>query len=255
VDIIRGTRRNATIKYVLGADLGQSSDPTALCVLEHTHAFREWERGGADQVEDTFDVRHLQRLPLGLSYPAVVQETARLLARPPLVGNCDLIVDETGVGRAVADIFDTAGMSPIRVTITSGIDQSFVNGSWHVPKQVLISTLDARLHTGELRFAKELLEAGAMQEELKDFRRKVSVAGRYTFEARVGKHDDLVLAVAIALWSCVGRPVPAQPVFGSYGSGPANYLPHHGDNAGRNGGYDDSPGDFWKMMATISEQK
>jgi hypothetical protein len=216
VDIIKGTRRNETIKYVLAADLGQSSDPTAIAVLEHVHACREHARGGIDQVEDTFDVRHLQRLPLGLSYPAVVQEVALLLARPPLVGNCELVVDETGVGRAVADIFDTAGMNPTRVTITAGIEQSHVNGGWHVAKQILISTLDARLHTGELRFAKELTEAGAMQEELKDFRRKVSVAGRYTFEARVGKHDDLVLAVAIGLWAVVGRPVMPAPQFGSY---------------------------------------
>src|SRR5258708_37659772 len=103
-------RRNQTIKYVLSADLGQSADPTALSVIEHCHAFREYARGGSDQVEDTFDVRHLQRLPLGLSYPSVVQEVAMLLARPPLVGNCELVIDETGVGRAVADIFDTAGL-------------------------------------------------------------------------------------------------------------------------------------------------
>jgi hypothetical protein len=216
MEIVRGTRRNEVVRYVLAADLGQSSDPTAIAVLEHCHAFREHARGGMDQIEDTFDVRHLARLPLGLSYPAVVQEVALLLARPPLVGNCELIIDETGVGRAVADIFDTAGMNPTRVTITAGIEQSHVNGGWHVSKQILISTLDARLHTGELRFAKEMIEAGTMQEELKDFRRKVSVAGRYTFEARVGKHDDLVLAVAIGLWCCVGRPVPPVAQFGVY---------------------------------------
>src|SRR5258708_7136930 len=122
MDLIPGTRRNATTKYVLGADLGQSSDPTAIAVIEHTHAFREYARGGSDQHEDIFAVRHLARLPLGLSYPAVVQEVAMLLARPPLVGNCELIVDETGVGRAVADIFDTAGLAPTRVTITAGAD-------------------------------------------------------------------------------------------------------------------------------------
>jgi hypothetical protein len=60
---------------------------------------------------------------------------------------------------------------------------------------------------------------------LKDFRRKVSTAGRYQYEARVGRHDDLVLAVAIALWSCVGRPVQPAAQFGSYGpSVPSNHL-------------------------------
>jgi hypothetical protein len=37
-------------------------------------------------------------------------------------------------------------------------------------------------------------------EELKDFQRKVSDACRATYNARAGVHDDLVLAVAIALW-------------------------------------------------------
>ncbi len=102
MDIIPGTRRNETKKYVLSADLGQSTDPTAIAVIEHCHAFREWARGGADQPEDVFDVRHLQRLPLGLSYPAVVQEVAMLMARKPIAGLAELIIDETGVGRAVA---------------------------------------------------------------------------------------------------------------------------------------------------------
>ncbi len=78
--------------------------------------------------------------------------------------------------------------------------------SWTVPKHVLISTLDARLHTGELRIAAELTESGALAEELKDFRRKVSAAGRYSYEARVGRHDDLVLACAIALWVACNPP-------------------------------------------------
>jgi hypothetical protein len=216
MDVIPGTRRNAVTKYALGADLGQSMDPTALCVLEHTHAFRDWERGGADQHEDTFDVRHLQRLPLGLSYPNVVQEIARLLARPPLVGNCELVIDQTGVGAPVGDLMNVAGLDPLRVSITAGADQNYTNGSWHVSKQVLISTLDARLHTGELRFAAELTEAGAMKEELKDFRRHVSASGRFQYEARATKHDDLVLAVAIALWSCTGRPVAPAAHFGVY---------------------------------------
>jgi hypothetical protein len=233
MDVIPGTRRNATIKYVLGADLGQSMDPTALCVLEHTHAFREWERGGRDQFEDAFDVRHLQRLPLGLSYPSVVQEVARLLARPPLVSNCELVLDATGVGRPVADLFDVAGLQPMRVTITAGDAQSWTDGGWHVSKTTLISTLDARLHTGELRFAKELTEAGAMAEELRDFRRHVSASGRFQYEARATKHDDLVLAVAIALWSCTGRPVMPQPQFGTWGS--TSSSPHLGQVNGGDG--------------------
>jgi hypothetical protein len=220
------------VEYVVGVDLGQSTDPTAICVAE-------WQRGVTDAGSDyerhlgmtsklqTPDeqvwVRHLERLPLGLSYPAVVQRVADILARPPLCGDADhrgaeLIIDETGVGRAVGDIFVDAGLKPKRVTITGGNDPTVGHGSdrFHVPKTVLISNVDAMLHTGALRFAAALTEAEAMRDELQDFRRKLSEAGRATYAARTGRHDDLVLAVAIAAW-WIARPAPPQAVFGTYG--------------------------------------
>jgi hypothetical protein len=54
-----------------------------------------------------------------------------------------------------------------------------------------------------------------MRDELQDFRRKLSDAGRVTYAARTGRHDDLVLAVAIAAW-WIARPPTA--VFGFYSS-------------------------------------
>jgi hypothetical protein len=46
--------------------------------------------------------------------------------------------------------------------------------------------LTSRLHTGLLRVVKELREAGPLAEELKNFQRSVSAAGRATYAARVG---------------------------------------------------------------------
>lgn len=208
----RSFRAAAHQHFYVGVDLGQSNDPTAICVIEHNHEpLSSWKitRDTASlceerqDVADRYDVRHLERMPLGMPYPAVVAHVAQLLQRPPLCDGATLVIDETGVGRAVGDIFDAAGLQPVRVSITAGAEatqQSTSPERWHIAKGILISTLDARLHTGELRFAAALTEAGAMAEELKDFRRKVGAAGRFAYEARVGKHDDLVLAVAIALW-------------------------------------------------------
>lgn len=214
-------RQEVAEDFVLAADLGQSSDPTAIAVIQHRHVRHIQLRGQHDplvhSVRDTYDVRHLCRLPLGLSYVEQVAEVQRLVARPPLNARCELCIDETGVGRPVGDLFESHGMEPTRITITGGDAHSCVGKRrWHVPKGILISTLDARLHTGELRFAADLVEAGAMAEELRDFRRKVSAAGRYSYEARVGRHDDLVLAVAIGLWTMVGRPKESYPSSGRY---------------------------------------
>ena len=124
----------------------------------------------------------------------------------------------SGVGRAVSEIFLSAGLEPIRITITAGAEVTAQGERrWHVAKSVLISTVDALLHTGVLRFAAALNEAPAMRDELKDFRRKLSDAGRATYAARVGAHDDLVLAVAIACW-WIARPQPAQAAWGTWGT-------------------------------------
>src|SRR5262245_49472466 len=89
------------------------------------------------------DVRHLERLPLGMSYPAQVQRVADLLARPPLNARTKLIIDETGVGRPLGDLMDRAGLRPNRVTITAGFEAAQHDAcSWHVPKGLLISGLD-----------------------------------------------------------------------------------------------------------------
>jgi hypothetical protein len=212
-------------RYVVGVDLGQSADPTAIAILHwKTVPCETWTHENfvhRQDAKESLEVRYLQRLALGQSYPEQVQHVADMLARPPLCGDDDfpaaeLVIDETGVGRAVGDIFETAGMKPFRVSITAGAEATVAgHNRHHVAKSILISTLDARLHTGELKFAAALTEADAMREELLDFRRKVSTAGRYSFEARVGKHDDLVLATSIALWWMV-RPPPPAATFGYY---------------------------------------
>src|SRR5262249_6462691 len=166
-------------RFVVGVDLGQSVDPTAICVLEHIRGVidcnSEWERHtGTGLIKQKkasrYHVRHLQRLTLGMSYPAIVALVKELLARSPLCGDgehvrpAETVIDQTGVGAAVADIFDAAGLRPIKVTITSGLETTPVGERlgerrWHVSKTSLISNLDAALHVGELQFAKALRES------------------------------------------------------------------------------------------------
>lgn len=210
-------------RYFLNVDLGQSVDPTALSVIEHC-TYRHLRADGylSKVVAQTYDVVYLQRLPLGLSYVAQVEEVGRLLQREPLANaGAELVIDNTGPGASVGDLFAFTGLHLVRVTITAGLETTCVgDGRWHVAKSALISLLDAKMHCGELRFAAELLEAGALRDELVDFQRKVSNAGRFTYQARVGRHDDLILSVAIGLWAAAGRPVQQPAAFGVYGTVP-----------------------------------
>jgi hypothetical protein len=144
-----------TLRYCVGVDLGQSADPTAIAVLahakgviDHGNSFERAHGLSKQTPAERIDVRHLERVALGTPYPAIVQHVADLLQRPPLNGHdgikpAQVVIDETGVGRAVGDIFDAAGLSPIRVSITAGAEVTNAGiRRWHVSKSVLISTAE-----------------------------------------------------------------------------------------------------------------
>ena len=67
-------------------------------------------------------------------------------------------------------------------------------------KILLVSVMQSLLHAGEIKIAKSLPDAATLVSELQDFRANISESGYASFGARSGKHDDLVLAVAIAAW-------------------------------------------------------
>jgi len=102
------------------------------------------------------------------------------------------------------------------VVITGG-DKASAEGinTYRVPKIQLVSQLQVLLHEGRLQIQKDLINAQALVRELQDFRASYSDSGRMQFGAREGAHDDLVLALAIAVWDATQKPVPAA-VFGYY---------------------------------------
>jgi hypothetical protein len=63
-----------------------------------------------------------------------------------------------------------------------------------------VSAIDAKLNTGELVFAKDLSDQEALRNELQNFQRSVTTAGRSLFEHRANEHDDLVFAIGVALF-------------------------------------------------------
>ena len=97
--------------FILGVDLAQSSDYTALTVLEQT---------GTDP--SNYAARHLERLPIGTPYPAQVARVKALYDRlaTDTQTRPHLVVDQTGVGRPVVDMLRAAQLAPIAVTITGG---------------------------------------------------------------------------------------------------------------------------------------
>lgn len=207
--------------YAVGIDIGQAHDPTAIAVVCRitTDTQNPALRALNPEPHPRYEVPHLERLRLGMPYPSQVDAIEALLTRAPLARlSPRVLVDYTGVGRPVFDMF--AGRHALRraqgVVITGGRDTTKQRTGWSVPKGELVSKLQALLHAGELRIAAGLPDAAVLMRELQDFRVRYSDAGNATFSAREGAHDDLVLALALGVFG-LSRPEPARDVPWSWG--------------------------------------
>jgi hypothetical protein len=193
--------------FIASLDLGQVRDPSALAVLERT-------RGADARGRRAYHYagRYLHRWALGTAYsgtreqPGIAEDVGRLLGQLP--ARPALVVDQTGVGRAVVDVLrkaqlPVAKLVPVTITPGSGPGGPAAGGGgWTVPKRTLASVLHALLGTRRLQVSPSLPLAAVLTRELETFSVKINLAtGEESFEAlRSRDHDDLCLALALGAW-------------------------------------------------------
>jgi hypothetical protein len=153
--------------FLLGCDLGQVSDPTALIIIEC-----QWPQT-ADALP-TYQVRHIERM-LGWPYPQVVAQVGTRLRQLPRPCQHWLVCDQTGVGRPVIDMFTQAKLDPVAVTIHGGEQVHQDGRTYRTPKRDLVSALQVALQTGRLRIASQLPLATMLVEELLAFRVRIDL--------------------------------------------------------------------------------
>src|SRR3990167_9338987 len=201
--------------FLVGLDLGQSQDFSALAVLEQSANL--WCDCGetpplqsalADRVcfrckrtrGRTYAVRWLKRWPNGTPYPQIKRDVKAILERPPLHQGSQLVVDYTGVGRAVVDEFREADLPApvVPITITAGMAETRQHDGWHVAKKHIAGTLQVLLQTERLKVS-DLKERKILLHEMRALRVKVNKeTGNESFESwRERDHDDMVLSVAL----------------------------------------------------------
>jgi hypothetical protein len=177
--------------FFIGLDLGQAQDYSAVAVL-----------GRSQKDEDAplvYRLRHLERPKLGVPYPVVVERVQEIISR---LENAVLIVDATGCGRPVVDLFKQANLDPVAVQIHGGDTATHEGNNWRVPKRDLVGVLQILLQTERLKIAGKLKLAPTLQAEMQNFKVKINPETAHdSYSAwRESDHDDLVLAVALAAW-------------------------------------------------------
>ncbi len=200
---------------ILGLDPGQRRDPAGLAVV------------------DGFDILHLERV-LGLPYPDLAERVAMVLAQLPVaypgpgmrwadpVGGyagrmraevaairaTPVVVDATGVGRAVVDLLDRR--MPVVISVGGGAaDGVSGRGVATVPRREVAAGLLLEAQRGTFRTASTLPLAPRFEQALRGFRFKAqgTTGGDALEEARREADDALVLAAGLTVWQST-REVP-----------------------------------------------
>jgi hypothetical protein len=222
---------------MVSADFGQTFDYTAVAAIERRlvpvgHRYQHSYIEGASlshaghkvyevrqNVETSYDLVRLDRVPLRTPYTTVAKGLVKLLkefyrahveaddynGQPVTVG---LAVDEGGVGKAVRDILTKEIMEGVEkgrprvrflpVTVHGGTTTTTGQGWIHTPKKDLISAGLVAYQNGRLRVG-NLRHRDTLENELKNYRLKQNIAtGHAAFEPlRSGQHDDLLFAVCL----------------------------------------------------------
>jgi hypothetical protein len=213
-------------RFLIGVDFGTVNDYTALVIAEELVWWEhKWQSAidlqlGSEEIDyatlsyehmvmdlgeeaevplPPYHVRHIQRWRLGTRYTSIAKDIRKLWYTSPLVGQSQLVVDNTGVGVPISDMI--MDLVPIRVTITGGNTPNRGVHGYNVPKRDIVSSLVVVLQSDRLKISSGLSLASTLVGELQDFRLKMTESGKDTYEAwKSSAHDDIVLALGIAIW-------------------------------------------------------
>lgn len=188
----------------IGLDLGQQQDYSALAVVRRDDppAPPPAPAPATEQGPPRLRVTYLYRWPLGTKYGAIVSSVAQFLASPLSSSDPRLVIDGTGVGLAVLELFDAAGVRYDAVSIHGGTTTTHDGRLWKVAKKSLVAAVQVPLQDHRLTVEPATMPyAKELRAELGNFRYTITAAAHEQFAAwREQDHDDLVLALALACW-------------------------------------------------------
>ena len=186
--------------YIVSLDPAQLHDYSALAVLE-----------GEGRVYRIVSLNRKQHLP----YTEITTWAKKVYENPmfreDVAFSPMFILDVGGVGRAIGDMLTAAGVSVTGIQLTGGDAETKDGNTYHVSKSLLIGRFLRAWDEGRVQMPSRASFLGMFQSELRAFRGEMSSQGRVRFEAEQGSHDDLVLAVAQAVWLLESRPRPPKP--------------------------------------------
>lgn len=189
------SKSGAQQRHVLGLDLGQQNDYSVLSVF--TVKFNEDNRA-------LYELPYLKRFRLKTSYVDIVDQVIAIINKYNLLLNYSLIVDYTGVGRPVVDLFRQKHLNPVALSITGGIKTNWVtNVEVNVPKKDIVTYLQLVLQNNRIAIAHDLPLLRTLTQEFLSFQLKIrdnTMSVTSSYGGAYGVNDDIVMSMGIAVW-------------------------------------------------------
>lgn len=183
------------MKFFYGVDIGRDKDPSTIALIERVELTRV--EGMNASTEYKYVLTFLESIPLLTPYPQVVQRFKDALRR--LLINVKtyptVVVDGTGVGAALVDEFKKLRKDchTIPVIITAGsAAHERKDGTHCIPRQDLLMAVHMLVEKGQFHVAAKLPNRDALFREMLNLARDGS-------QHSASEHDDLIMAVALAL--------------------------------------------------------
>ena len=203
---------------IVGVELGARMENTAVSVTErayvptgdlfnvtrYDHRRSREMMEARETVRVEYRVRHLERRSAPVRYKGVAERVGELVAT---VGECVVAMDLTRTGRpvhalimrAIRDTDVRVTQCPVTVTGEFGAVSHSPDVGWLVPRRDLVSAALLLFEGEQLKIAEGLDLAGTLTAEFAEFKPK---APKDELEGwRLGRNDDLVLAVAMSIWA------------------------------------------------------
>jgi len=185
-------------RIIIGLDLGQQNDYSVLTIVNLTLA--------KDHMSKVlYSVPFIKRYPLKTNYSYIVDDIFLLTTKFEVLTDAMLVVDNTGVGRPVVDMFRERGAKPLAITITGGSKTNWVSKvEANVPKRDIVSCLQIVLQNKRLKIAKDLLLIPKLVDEFLAFKLRIVDSAsniKSIMEGSYGINDDIVMSIGIAIWT------------------------------------------------------
>jgi len=180
-------------QYLLGLDLGQQNDYSVLSVLELNKDNLTQQVG--------YSLVYLKRYALKTSYITIADNVKLITNSNKFLDKHALVIDQTGVGRPVMDVFKDNNIRPFGITITGGNSTNWEGRrEIKVPKRDIVSSLQVVFQNKRIKIAGNLPDIDLIKKELLYFRSKISNSGHDSYAAISSMHDDIVMSIGLAIW-------------------------------------------------------